>query len=85
MLRRMLLEPFFVEGNEIELIGSRKPAVKPVLIHKVAKTPVGNRSFYRFVIPGLWKIAQRGGCNVTDVNLMGRVSRGRTETSELVL
>src|SRR5262245_55440796 len=85
MFRRMFLKPFFVQRNEIELIGSRKPAVEPVLIHKVAKTSVGNRSLYQFVIPGLWKIAQRGRCNVTDVNLMGRVGRDRTEASTLVL
>jgi len=85
MLRRLLLEPFFLEGNEIELISGREQHVKPVLIDEIAETSVGDRSFYKFVIPGLRKIAQLGGRAVADLNLMRRISDGRTEASELVL
>ena len=66
------------------MIGFYKQAVKPVLIHKVAKTPVASSSLDELLIPGLGKITQLGGRDVTDVNLMGRVSRGRTKAPKLV-
>src|SRR4029434_5873291 len=85
MSRRMLLKPFFFQGNEVELIGCSKLAVKPVLIHKVAKTPVASSSLDELLIPGLGKIAQLSGRDVTYVNLMGRVGRSRTKAPKLVL
>src|SRR4029450_12475792 len=85
MSRRVLLKPFFFQGNEIELIGCSKLAVKPVLIHKVAKTPIAISPLHRFVIPGLRQMAQYGWCNITDVDLMRRVSCGRTKAPELIL
>ena len=85
MLCGVLLKPFLFQGNEIELIGSRKLAVEPILIHEIAETPIASSPLDEFVIPRLRKIAQLGGRDVTYVNLMGRVSRGRAEAPELVL
>jgi hypothetical protein len=81
----MLPKPFFFQCDEVELIGSRKLAVEPILTHEIAETPIASGPLDEFVVPGLRKIAQLGGRDVTYVNLMGRVGCGRTEASELIL
>src|SRR4030095_1303244 len=84
MLCGVLLEPVLFQSNEIELIASRKLAVEPILIHEIAETPIASSPLDEFVIPRLRKIAQLRGRDVADVNLMGRVGRGRTKASKLV-
>src|SRR5215475_9055456 len=81
----MLLEPFLFQGNEIELISSRKLAIKPILINEIAETSLAGSSFDEFAIPRLWQSAQLVRGNVANVSLMGSVGRGRTKAPEMIL